>query len=320
MNNQPLNQPFITQFTKDMKVENATFLIKEAIGLHTTTKKPYIRFTLQDQSGTIDAQLWDTDHSLLNHYPVGSIMLIVFSSVDMYQEKLSLTLDKIEPLAQNDERNNLDYYLPTAPFSPEEMESEIIGFREYIKSLNPLVSDLVEQTFIIQQEMTPNHFYTHPASKENHYSVLGGLAWHTLSMLYSANALTQIYAFKQEIVFGSIMLQNLGKTMSYDNLINMSPTIEGDLFGETAIVDEWLTKAQQRLNIPTDHEDYLNLRHCILSLNKVVQPQTKEAVFVQSIQQLDKSMNVLEKELQNVPIGSKTQPVFMFKNRKFIHL
>lgn len=318
--NQQVSQPQIKTLVPGASLNGYVVLLREVVPLLTRNKKEFLRLTFQDQSGQIEAKMWDTPHADVIKYPVGSVVTIS-GIVDEYNNKKEVTVSNITPLPQNHPAHNPMLYLQSAPVSALDMKMHIENYIVAIQNDNPTIGALVREVFNESEIDGSTDFYFQPAAKALHHSYVGGLAYHTLSLLTLASNIT-LYPINRSVVYGALMLHDIGKTRELSNYIDTSYTTEGHLFGHIALADEMLTEARIKLGIPRDDTWYQQLRHAMLShhnkrdFGSPVEPNTIEAIFVAQLDDLDAKMNGAIEAVSRIEPTTFTERQFMFGNRQ----
>ncbi|MDP4111060.1 MAG: 3'-5' exonuclease, partial [Bacillota bacterium] len=94
-------------------------LIKSSTKGIASNGKPFLTLMLQDQSGDIEAKLWDAKQSDEVTYAPQTIVKVV-GDVHHYRGRTQLKLRNIRPVSEQ-ENVNIDDFLETAPIPKNEM-------------------------------------------------------------------------------------------------------------------------------------------------------------------------------------------------------
>lgn len=278
--------------------------------------KKFIAFTFQDTSGTIDGKFWDASEEEIKKFVAGRVVLLG-GKREAYQGAPQIKILNMR-LATETEPNNPSLYMEKAPISREEMEAEFssIIFEITNANWNRIVRHLFSQ---YQQQ-----FFEFPAAKRNHHAFAGGLAYHTLSMLRMAKALTEFYPkINKSLLYAGIILHDLGKVIELTGPISTEYTLAGNLLGHLVIVDEEITKTCQILKINDRSEDVLVLKHLVLSHHGLleygspVRPQILEAEILHQLDNMDASIQMVLGALRSINPGERTERIFGMDNRNF---
>ena len=136
----------------DLKPGNDSVVI-EALINHVVTGKTnganrstYLSIVLQDDSGTIDAKLWNATELQVETLTVGTIVQVK-GDVIKYNDDRQMKIIKIV-VASNDEKDKIKY-LKQAPVDSSKMMHDIRNYVDQINKLklNQLVKALFEENF-----------------------------------------------------------------------------------------------------------------------------------------------------------------------------
>ncbi|KAB2337125.1 3'-5' exoribonuclease YhaM [Cytobacillus depressus] len=289
-------------------------LIKNATKGIASNGKPFLTLIFQDQSGEIEAKLWDvSDGDEKNYLP--ETIVKVSGDILNYRGRNQLRIRQIRPAAQSDPVKLADF-LETAPLSTDEMASKITQYIFEMK--NPNVQRITRHLVKKHQEA----FLEYPAATKNHHEFVSGLAYHVVSMLDLAKAIVSLYpSLDKDLLYAGIILHDLGKVIELSGPISTVYTIEGNLLGHITIMVNEIGKAAEELSIAG--EEVLILQHLVLSHHGKAEwgspkpPLIKEAEILHYIDNLDAKMNMLDRALDRVKPGEFTERVFALDNRAF---
>lgn len=276
--------------------------------------KPFLTLMLQDQSGDIEAKLWDAKQSDEVTYAPQTIVKVV-GDVHHYRGRTQLKLRNIRPVSEN-ENVNIDDFLETAPIPKNEMLDTITQYIFEMK--NPNIQRITR--YLVKKHEV--EFMDYPAATKNHHEFVSGLAYHVVSMLNLAKAIADLYpSLDRDLLYAGVILHDLGKVKELSGPVATSYTVEGNLLGHISIMVTELSKAAEELQI--DSEEVLILQHLILSHHGKAEwgspkpPMVKEAEILHYIDNLDAKMNMMDRALERVKPGEYTERVFALENRSF---
>lgn len=312
-----MTQLKITEYAVGFKFENYALLLAD-ISSHTAKNgKPYAKATFQDPTGKIIAHLWEVTPAQTLTLTKGTVFTLT-GEVEKYNEVLQLKLSALTPLPQADPRSNPVYYLKAAPIRNREIVEGIQKYMNELNSLDPQIGEVIS-TIINEQ---PQKYFQYPASKTLHHAFVGGLAYHTLRMLQSAEVLMRIYPnINQALVYASILLHDIGKIEELSGIIGTDYTVQGRLIGHICSADAMLIKTLCSKNIDINDKKFMELRHIILShhgevaYGSPVTPASKEAILVHQLDALDARINAYDVAVENVENGTQTNKNHMFDNK-----
>lgn len=303
------------EYEMDEKVE-LFLLIKSIAERVTRAGKPFLTITFQDTSGEMTGIIWDVTEEEVARYQPGTVVHIS-GKRDEYNNQPQLRIDKIR-LAKESEPNNPELYVKRAPINREKM----------IKSLNEIIFEITNPSMnrIVRYLLNKynKEFFYAPAAKTNHHAFNGGLAFHTISMLEMAQTIADYYPnINRSLLYAGLILHDLGKVIELSGPTATEYTLEGQLIGHIVLVDQQIVLACEELQIPTDSEDVLLLRHVILAhhgqleYGSPVRPQVKEAEIIHYLDQIDAKINMIEDEISKTDTGEFTQRIWAMENRSF---
>ncbi|CRH21930.1 3'-5' exoribonuclease YhaM family protein [Carnobacterium maltaromaticum] len=291
-------------------------LVKNADVRVAKNGKKFIAFTFQDVSGQIDGKYWDASDSDIEAFLAGKVVR-VSGKRELYQGNPQVKLFKIR-LANDNEPNSPELFMERAPIKKEEIVEEINQtiFEITNANMNRVVRHLMTK---YQKE-----FFQFPAAKKHHHAYMGGLSYHTISMLRLAKFIAEQYPeINKPLLYSGVILHDLGKVKELSGAMSTEYTLEGNLIGHIVIVDEEITKACLALKIDDKSEDIILLKHMILAhhgqleYGSPVRPRLREAEVLHQIDNIDASINMLNVALNRTEPGTFTERIFGMDNRAF---
>ena len=292
------------------------FLIKAADRKTTSNNKTYLDLTLVDQTGEINAKLWDYNSEEGEQY-IPNTLVKVKGSVTEWQNKLQLKIDKIR-VAIEEDKLDIGDFVPVAPYSPEFMYAEIESYIHKIK--HPDIHKIVASLVATHKEK----LLLYPAAKQNHHAVRSGLMYHIMTMLRMGEKVCEIYTkLNKDLLFAGVILHDIAKTseMNASALGIVSEyTIEGELLGHIIQGIKMIEKTATELE--ADPEVSLLLQHMILShhyepdFGSPKRPMIPEGEILHYLDMMDARMYDMHKVLSNVEEGKLSEKVWLLDNRK----
>lgn len=292
------------------------FLVKAAEVKVTNTNKNYLDLTLADQTGEINAKLWDHNGEEGPQYPSNTLVKIK-GTINEWQNRLQLKIEKIRAVTAEDGLAISDF-VPAAPYTPEFMYAEIQGYIAKIK--NQDMHNIVEHIVTANKEK----LLLYPAAKQNHHAVRSGLMYHIMTMLQMGEKASEVYTgLNRDLLFSGIILHDIAKTaeMNASELGIVSEyTIEGELLGH--IIQGIKMIEQTGIAVGADREISLLLQHMILShhyepeFGSPKRPMIPEAELLHYLDMIDARMYDMKRILGNVEEGNLSEKVWLLNNRK----
>ena len=227
-------------------------LIKSADVRMAKNGKPFIAFTFQDQSGQMDGKYWSATSEDIEKYVPGKVVLLN-GKRELYNNSPQVKIVSLRLTdASKGEPTSASYFVEHAPMTKQEMEEE---FNQLMFEItNPYFRRIVHNILGKYQEA----FFEYPAAKRHHHAFVGGLSYHTLSMLRLAKSIAGQYPqINRSLLFAGVIIHDIGKTMELSGAIGTEYTLKGNLLGHIVIMDEEITKACEELGIDESGLDKL---------------------------------------------------------------
>ena len=165
---------------------------------------------------------------------------------------------------------------------------------------------------------------TFPAAEKLHHAMMGGLLYHTLSMLKLAQCVSSIYpCIDKDLLYSGVILHDIAKMREYtlnDAGVIDGHTVEGVLLGHLVMGAEDIGRKCDELGIPSEKK-YL-LQHMIAShhgkpeFGAAVRPGFIEAEVLSQIDLLDANMYEMADAVKDVKPGEFTGRLWMLDNRR----
>lgn len=302
------------------------YAVGEQIHLHVLLKgverrvskngKQYLILTFADKSGEVIAMYWDPSSEDLTQLVPGAVVLLTGSLIN-YQDNRQVRITRLEPVTTGAYADP-GLYMPTAPEAPKEMANE---FKEYIEDITD--PDWQKIIYALLHKYQKD-FFTYPAAKKNHHAFVAGLAYHTLSILRLAKAVTQQYQHvNASLLYAGAILHDLGKTLELSGPVGTEYTLAGNLLGHIVLVDEEIIKVCDETGIDTKKENIVLLRHMILAHHGLleygspVRPHLLEADVLHQLDELDASIQMVRSALEKTEPGEFSGRIFAKDNLKF---
>ncbi|MFY0760302.1 3'-5' exoribonuclease YhaM [Metabacillus dongyingensis] len=289
-------------------------LVKSSTKGIASNGKPFLTLILQDQSGEIEAKLWDAGPDDEVSYSSQSIVKI-YGDIHHYRGRNQLKIRNIRT-ASNTDNVKVSDFLETAPIGQEEMMEKVTQYIFEMKNPN------IQRVTRYLMKKHQSEFLEYPAATKNHHEFVSGLAYHVVSMLDLAKSIAALYpSLDTDLLYAGVILHDLGKVTELSGPIGTTYTVEGNLIGHISIMVNEIAKAAEHLGI--EGEEIVILQHLVLSHHGKAEwgspkpPLIKEAEILHYIDNLDAKMNMLDRALERVKPGEYTERVFALDNRSF---
>jgi 3'-5' exoribonuclease len=299
-------------FYKVGEMVDGFFLVKSSQKGTASNGKPFLTLIMQDQTGDVEAKLWDASPEDEELYAAQEIVKLS-GEMGNYRGKMQLKLKAIRPATELDGVKISDF-LETAPLTQEEMVETITKYIFEMK--NPSIQRITRHLLKKHQR----EFLEYPAAVKNHHEFVSGLAYHVVSMLDMAKAFSTLYpSLNTDLLYSGIILHDLGKVIELSGPIAASYTLEGKLLGHITIMVNEIGMAAKELEI--EGEEVIILQHLVLSHHSKAewgspkQPLIREAEILHMIDNFDARMNMMDRALEKVQPGEFTEKQFALENR-----
>ena len=276
-------------------------------------KTAYLSFVFQDQSGVIDAKLWNAKKEQIEKLVTG-VVVTVKGDIIKYGSNLQMKIETVKFLSI--EETEQVKYLKTAPLTGEELFDNISN---YISKINN------KDIYTITQYLLEKHkeqLMIFPAASRNHHEYVSGLSHHVVGMLKIADALIEVYpTLNKDYLYAGIVLHDIGKILELSGPVLPEYTVKGKLLGHISIGAAMIKNAATKLGIDSENVDIL--MHLVLShhgkleYGSPVLPLIKEAEVLSIIDNLDARINMLDKALETTEEGSFSKRIFPLESRSF---
>lgn len=165
-------------------------------------------------------------------------------------------------------------------------------------------------------------FYTYPAAVKFHHAYIGGLSYHTKTMLDLAAKFIEVYPYiNKDLVFSAIILHDLCKVDELSGFEGGEYTAEGQLIGHLVMISQKVMMEAQKLGYESS-EEVLMLNHILLAhhglpnFGAAKRPQTAEALLVWFVDTIDSKFTVLGEVFENTEPGTFTSPIGVIDKTK----
>lgn len=294
---------------------NGIYILRKKELKEASNKKPFIDIVFSDNTGEIQAKLWDAGEDVFNNLQI-NLLYYVNAKVDCFKDMLQLNINKIR-IADPEDQKEIGKFVPSAPISAEIMLDKIY---EYANSIsNPDIRKLVLK--LLKDKEKQLLYY--PAAKSLHHSIRSGLLYHILRMLHLAEKLKEIYAsINLDLLYAGVLIHDLAKIGELEsNELGFSEySKEGLLLGHIIMGICDIERAGNELGISS--EVILLLKHMIAShhyepeYGSPKKPMFLEAELLHFIDIMDARVYDYENNLKSVDEGNFSEPVWSLDKRK----
>jgi 3'-5' exoribonuclease len=264
----------------------------------TRTAKPYLSLILGDNSGQIEARVWDlADSRITTDFLKGDVVK-VRAFICRFDGVVQLKVERLRklPHAEYDKADLLPATTYSVPELWTRLESAIASFTD------PWLQRLV--TSLIADPVIGEAFREAPAAKQLHHAWLGGLLEHVVSLLGLADKVVPHYPIlMRDLVLTGVILHDLGKIRELAWSTGFEYTLEGTLLGHIQIGAAMIERAideipgfPPRLKILVLHT--ILSHHGKLEYGSPKIPMIPEALMLNFLDDMDAKMTTLASEFQ----------------------
>ena len=277
-----MKSKFISSLKVGDELVNEPFLLQNVVVRTTKDGRPYLLYTLRDNSGQVGGVFWDVPDYVRAWVKPG-LVAMVSGKAHNYKEALQITATDINVVTAPD----LTDFLPSSQRSREEMISELY---ECISNLAEPWQRLAS-SLLLTEDFLPQ-FVNSPAARGMHHAFIGGLLEHSLSMAKLAQTLSAHYPYvNQNLLVTGALVHDMGKTAEYMIEDSFSVSDDGKLVGHIVRAVVMIEQAAADIDFPDDL--LRQLVHLVASHHgkqewgSPVVPKTLEAILLHQIDLLD---------------------------------
>jgi 3'-5' exoribonuclease len=271
----------------------------------TRTAKPYLSLILGDNTGQIEARVWDlADARVSAEFSKGDVLKIR-ACVSRFDGVAQLKIERLRKL-ESTEYDRADL-LPATTYDIQELwaklELAVASFSD------PDLKRLV--VAILADPAVREAFIEAPAAKQLHHAYLGGLLEHVVSLIGLADRVVPHYPIlMRDLVLAGIILHDIGKIHELSWASGFEYTLEGQLLGHIQI---GAAMAEKTMDVLPDFPPRLKtlVLHMILSHHGKLEfgspklPMIPEALMLNFLDDMDAKMQTLASEFQKAARAGK---------------
>ncbi|MDQ7983205.1 MAG: HD domain-containing protein [Spiroplasma sp.] len=279
----------------------------------------YLNLFLQDNSGMINARLWDAKEEDIQALKLGKVVKFEVNSL-RYNNDLQLKINHYQVLSDKEAEQ---YYQDLILSAPIKIEKE---WKDIIHTVESFADPILKKIVLYLLKKYQEEFTIRPAAVRVHHSVRSGLLWHTATMLKVAKELVKIYHdrdINQDLLYAGIIMHDFGKIWELGPQLVTSFTFQGAMVGHIVIGSEQIKVACHDLKINDQDSSVILLQHMILAshgkhdFGSPVLPKTMEAELVHQIDNLDAKITIIDENLKEINPGEMTSRLVVLEGRNF---
>lgn len=201
---------------------------------------------------------------------------------------------------------------------------EAADSRNTIESyLHKIENDTIKQIIDKIYQEHKQDFYLYPAATKFHHAYIGGLSYHTATMMKLIDGFMNVYPFlNQDLLIAGVFLHDICKTKELSNYAGPEYTTKGRLIGHITMAVKKVDVVAHELGV-MDSEEVMLLEHMILShhyygnYGSPKKTNIPEALILHFIDNIDSKMTVLQESLDQVEPGEFTSPIGVLDREKY---
>lgn len=201
---------------------------------------------------------------------------------------------------------------------------DTVTIKEIVESyISSIKNEVIKEIVTSLYEEMKDPFYLYPAATKFHHAYIGGLSYHTSTMLTLIDGFMNVYPFlNKDLLVAGIVLHDIYKTKELTNYAGPEYSKEGRLLGHITMGIKGIELTAQKLG-HGGSEEALLIEHMVLShhyygnYGSPKKPMIPEALIVHFIDNVDSKMTVLKEVLDQTEPGEFTSPIPVADREKF---
>lgn len=290
-------------------------LLKKCEVKKTKNGAEYLDIVIADKNEEMTGKLWD--------YKGGAEVLTADSvvkirgNIEQYNGKNQFRVAQIRPAGESDDYNLADL-VPSSEIGGEQLfnmiKNRVNAFEN--NDLKAIVNTIIDSK--------KDKLVVYPAALRLHHAMVGGLMYHTMSIIRMAEEICKIYPnINKELLLSGVILHDVAKTWELEagsTGLAKGYSAEGELIGHLVKGAMYVNDTAKELGI--DSEVVTLLEHMILSHHGVpeygaaVRPMFLEAEILSSLDSLDATIYEFNSATSKVETGKFTDRQWALDNRK----
>lgn len=289
-------------------------IIKKCEVKKTKNGSEYLDLILADKSDEISAKMWDYKGESI--FETDTVVK-VRGTVEQYNGRDQFRVAQIRPASSTDDYCLADL-VPSSSVGGEQLfnmiKERVNAFEN--NDLKQIVSKIIDER--------REKLIVYPAALRLHHAMVGGLMYHTMSIVRMAEEICKIYPnINKELLLSGIILHDVAKTWELETSstgLAKGYSVEGELIGHLVKGAMYVSDAAKELGI--DSEVVTLLEHMIIShhgepeYGAAVRPMFLEAEILHALDSLDATIYEINAATSKVEAGSFTDRQWALDNRK----
>lgn len=289
-------------------------LLKKCEEKKTKSGSIYLDVIICDKDGEMSGKWWDYQ---LNGIFSADMIVKIRGNLEQYNGRDQFRISQMRPASSNDNYNLADL-VPSAEVGGAQLfdmlHKRVEAFAD--KDLKAIVLAIIDDK--------KDKLVTYPAALRLHHAIVGGLMYHTMSIVRMAEEICKIYPnINKDLLLSGAILHDVAKTWELETaqsgLANGYST-EGELIGHLVKGAMYVDETAKKLGI--SGEKVTLLEHMILSHHGVpeygaaVRPMFLEAEILSTLDSLDATIYEINNAIDGVEKGGFSDRQWALDNRK----
>ena len=275
----------------------------------------YLDLVIGDNDGEMSAKFWDFhDHGAFEQ----DMIVKVRGVIEQYNGRDQFRVTQIRPVKDSDDYNLSDI-VPVAEKGGEQLfdmlRNKVEGFKN--ENLKKIALKIIDEK--------KDKLVKYPAALRLHHAIVGGLMYHTTSIIMMAEAICKIYPnVNRELLISGAVLHDVAKTWELEvgsTGLAKGYTTQGELIGHLVKGAMYVDEAARELGLE-DSEEAVLLEHMLIShhgepeYGAAQRPMFLEAIILSALDNLDASIWEVNSAIDKVDTGEFTDRQWALDNRK----
>ncbi len=281
----------------------------------TTYETNTLRVLTENKEGCT-LRIDENEKVLLNGVYYFEVEEIIFKEKEQLQVVKFAHIDDCEiPFERRQELMGVFYeYAPVDPNETKRIIETYIG-----KIQNKIIKEIVDVIY----KKNEKDFYLYPAATKFHHAYIGGLSYHTSTMMKLTDGFINVYpVLNPDLLYAGIFLHDVCKVSELSNYAGPEYTKEGKLLGHITMGVKEIEVIATELGY-RGTEEVLLLEHMILShhyygnYGSPKKTNIPEALILHFIDNIDSKMTVLHETLDQMEPGEFSAPIGVLDREKY---
>lgn len=205
-------------------------------------------------------------------------------------------------------------------YAPVDVADTKLVVETYLSKIeNKIIKDIVFDLY----EANKTNFYLYPAATKFHHAYIGGLSYHTATMMKLIDGFLNVYPFlNYDLLVAGVLLHDINKIVELSNYAGPEYTKEGKLLGHITMGVKAIELSAHKLG-HLGTEEVLLIEHMVLShhyygnYGSPKKPNIPEALILHFIDNIDSKLTVLKETLDTVNKGEFTQSIPVLDRERY---